>query len=38
MSGERKIPNMEMHLMNYHYARCLEGGSKMLTEAGFTNY
>ena len=38
MSGESKILNTEMGLMNYQHARCTSGGSKILMEAGFTNY
>ena len=38
MSGESKILNTEMGLMNYQHARCMSSGSKILTETGFTNY
>ena len=38
MSGESKMLNTEMSLMNYQHARCMSGGSKMLTESSFMNY
>ena len=38
MSGEIRILNTEMGLMNYEHARCMSSGIKMLTETGFTNY
>ena len=38
MSGESKILNTETILMDHQQTRCMSGGSKMLTETGFTNY
>ena len=38
MSGESKILNTDTGLINYQHASCISGGSKMLTETGFTNY
>ena len=38
MSGESKILKTEMGLMNYQHARCMSGGSKILTDTGFMNY
>ena len=35
---ESRILNMETGLMNYQQARCMSGGSKMLTETCLMNY
>ena len=38
MSGESKILNTEMGLMNFQHAICMSSGNEMLMETGFTNY